>query len=183
MSPEIVRLDRAPTGVRALPSEPAAALERIVAGRCEAHRRHGVEQGRAEAVAEGLDLLERATARFEQLSREASAEVARTAVELAGEIARTLLRAEVVAGNYDLERIVRETLADSEVDRGSCVVHVHPSDAERLAEVRFRAGTRIEPDVEVSPGDVRVATPHGLLVRDMRRAVRDIAERILGDLA
>ena len=81
-----------------------------------------------------------------------------------------------------MERIVRETLQAAGVGRGTCVVHLNPSDAARLADVVFRAGTTLESDPEVAPGDVHVTTPRGLLVRDVEAAVASIGERLRGDL-
>jgi flagellar biosynthesis/type III secretory pathway protein FliH len=98
-----------------------------------------------------------------------------TAAELALEIARTLLRTELARGNYDLERLVRETLGEASVGRSPCVVHLHPADHARLADLRFRSGTRLEPDEGVSRGDVHVETPPGLLVRDVDGALDAIA--------
>ena len=58
--------------------------------------------------------------------------LASDAVELGVEIARQLLKIEIAAENYDLEGIVRATLAASDIKRGHCVVHIHPDDAARL---------------------------------------------------
>ena len=69
--------------------------------------------------------------------------LAHTAAEIAMEIARVLLRHEIANDRFDLEAIVRETLAAGTTERGRCVVHLHPEDAARLADVPFRAGTTL----------------------------------------
>jgi flagellar biosynthesis/type III secretory pathway protein FliH len=127
--------------------------------------------------------LDAACARLDQAREEAAASLALHAVQLAVEIAQTLVRAEVSAGRHDLEAIVREALAASGVGRGDCVVHLNPLDAAAVADVRFRAGTRIEADEAVRRGDVQVSTPHGLLVREIPEALRSIHERLLGELS
>jgi flagellar biosynthesis/type III secretory pathway protein FliH len=113
---------------------------------------------------------------------EAVEKLAYTSVELALEITRCLLRAEIPAGRYDLEAIVRESLSLSGAERGRCVVHLNPVDAEAIADVPLRSGTELEPDPNVPRGSVHVTTPQGLLVRDLEEAVKSIGERILGDL-
>ena len=147
-------------------------------------------EGYARGLAEGRRALSEElgaafTGALERLdkSREAALEqLNHTSVELAVEIARKLLRAEIPAGRYDLEGIVRSTLAFSDTGRGQCVVHVNPADAERLSEVPFRAGTEVEPDPSVPQGSVHVTTPQGLLVRDLDEALSSIGERILEGL-
>jgi hypothetical protein len=62
------------------------------------------------------------------------------------------------------------------------VVHVNPVDAERLADVPFRAGTELEADPGVPAGSVHVTTPQGLLVRDLDQALGSIREHLLGSL-
>lgn len=139
----------------------------------------GVSQGRAEALQHAAGALLRATEALEGEQDRA----AKLAVEMALEIARVLLRREALAGNYDLEAIVRETLAVSGVDRGRCVVHVHPEDAKALESVAFRAGTVIEADVAVSRGNVQVSTPRGLMVREFEQALEAIASELRGETA
>jgi len=138
----------------------------------------GREQGLAEGLAQAGDGLDRAAARLSALEEEARAALARTASELAVEIARVLLRVEIARENYDLEKLVRESLAESGVGRGACVVHLHPADHARLASVRFRSGTTLAPDEGVARGDVHVETPLGLLVRDVDGALEIIGRRL-----
>jgi flagellar biosynthesis/type III secretory pathway protein FliH len=144
----------------------------------ERARAEGELRGRAEAAA----LFERAAERLGDLEESLHASLARTAAELALEIARSLVRRELAQGQYDLERIVRETLAESGVGRGACVVHLHPADCARLEGVKFRAGTRLEPDPGVARGDVHLETALGLLVRDVDHALEAIAKRLHEEL-
>ena len=155
------------------------ALERLLERERAESFASGAAAGRAAALAEVAQAFEAGLERLEAERAAAAEQLGRSAVELALGIAQHLLRAEIDAGRYDLERIVRETLACSETGRGACVVHVHPLDAERLAGVPFRAGTLIEVDHGVARGDVHVTTPQGLLVRDLDQALRSIGDRIL----
>ena len=138
----------------------------------------GERRGRESAAA----LLDQAVARLATLEEDSRAALARTAAELALEIARTLLRAELQRGNYEIERIVRETLGEAAVGRAPCVVHLNPADHARLSEVRFRSGTRLEPDPGVARGDVHVETAIGLLVRDIDGALEAIGKRLQEEL-
>ncbi len=145
----------------------------------ERARAEGDRAGRAGAAA----VLERAVAALGASEEAARADLARGALELALEITRTLLRSELKHGNYDLERIVRETLGEAAVGRSPCVVHLNPADHARLAEVSFRSGTRLEPDPGVARGDVHVETALGLLVRDLDGALEAIAKRLQEELS
>ena len=70
----------------------------------------GVAEGRGDSLAAGRTALDAAVDRLDT-AREAAAEsLASQAIELAVGIASTLLRTELDAGRYDLERIVREEL-------------------------------------------------------------------------
>jgi len=164
----------------------------VVEARLLAHGRAAIDQhllARAQAAGERLGresagaCLDAAVVRLAVVEEESRAALARTAAELALEIARTLLRTELARGNYDLERIVRETLGEASVGRSACVVHLHPADHARLADVRFRSGTRLEPDEGVARGDVHVETMLGLLVRDMDGALEAIGKRLQEELA
>ena len=136
------------------------------------------EAGRAAGLVEAAAGLERAVERLSSLEEEARASLARAAAELAVEIARVLMRREIGRGNYDLERIVRETLQEGAVGRSPCVVHLHPEDHARLSAVRFRSGTKLAPDEGVPRGDVHVETALGLLVRDVDGCLDAIAQRL-----
>ena len=184
-----VVLARAPSGVRVCAgsgAELAAALSAIVDGalreRAETAHREGLAAGDAAALEAAAGALHEAGARLDAAREEACSELARTAVQLAVEIARCLVHAEIETGRYDLEQMVRETLAVSGTGRGHCTIHLNPTDAEALAGHTFRAGTEIEADVEVPRGHVHVSTPQGLLVRDPEEALVTIAERIFGEL-
>lgn len=172
-----------PTAVRVVDGSRVAYLT----NRARAQRERYLAQGRAEgerlAIASAAGALQRAAQALEEAGKHASDQVARDSIALGVEIARTLLRHEIDQGRYDLERIVRETLAASNAGRGACVVHLNPADVARLEGVAFRSGTTVEADSEVPPGDVHVTTQRGLLVRDVEQAVSAIAERLEGEVA
>lgn len=153
------------------------ALGRLIQRQMQAARVQGARDARA---ALGVD-LDGAMQRLDTAREQAVEQLAHSAVELALEITRSLLRAEIPEGRYDLEAIVREALAFSGTGRGRCMIHVNPSDAEKLEDVQWRAGTAIEPDPDVSRGSVHITTPQGLLVRDLDDAMGSIRERLLGD--
>ncbi|MBL8861979.1 MAG: hypothetical protein JNK02_08190 [Planctomycetes bacterium] len=172
-----VRLEQAPIAVRVVdPAESRACAQAEARGRA---------LGAAEAAGGSLaDAVRRLDAAAEELrrSREASDQaVAEDAARLALAIAREIVRREVDAGRYDIERIVREALAASGAGRAACVVHLNPADLELLAGVPFRAATRLESDPEVAPGDVHVSTARGTLVRDADAALAALAERFQED--
>ena len=129
----------------------------------------------AKALSEAVDELNAARERAEEaLSAEA--------VALGVEIARQILKIEIDAANYGLEKIVRATLAASEIKRGHCIVHVHPEDAAMLDSVVFRDETVVSPDGDIARGNVLVETPRGLLVREPNAALEEIREQLLEDL-
>lgn len=139
--------------------------------------------GLADQTEAGRTALEMAAERLDQAREAAENEVPGQVIDLAVAIARELLIVELHAGNYDLERMVRSTLADSGVGRGECTVHVSRQDAERLKSVTFRAGTRIEADPSLSDGDIQVTTPRGLLVREIDSCMDAIREQLLEEIA
>jgi flagellar biosynthesis/type III secretory pathway protein FliH len=183
LSPEArrarVALPSPPSAVRVLPGAGREGLEAFVQARVDAARSEGEQAGRALERADAARVLAGAAESLEAARADALEAVGADSVKLAVEIAQYLLRAEIRADNYDLERIVRETLAASEAGRGACVVHVSPADAAKLDDVPFRAGTEIEADSDVPTGDVHVSTSHGLLVRDLEDSVREIGRRIM----
>lgn len=174
----LVALPRLPKAVRVVPGTGGDYV-----GAClRAEFQRGVEEGRRLAAQEAAGSLERASTEIGAACERLMPDLASSAVDLAVEIARTIVRAEVAKNRHDIEKIVRETLAASGVGRGACVVHVSPSDAERLKPLPFRSGTKIEADPEVAPGDVHVTTPHGVLVRDQDEVLEAIRNRIRGEL-
>ncbi len=178
MSPESITIPRQPESALLASGDLQDSLERFVARR---------EQVAAERATAELQLsigaaVDTALGRLDASREEALAHLNHTAVELAVEIARQLLRAELPAGHYDLEGIVREALSFTNTGRGYCIVHLNPTDAAALADVPFRSGTEIESDPSVPRGSVHVTTPQGLLVRDLDEALLSIGERLLGDL-
>lgn len=178
-----VTLDVRPASVRAIEGTRTSLLARRAREAEENAFARGRAAGEQAALAGAAGALQRASHALEAASQQGAADVARDAARLGIEIARTLLRCEIDAGRYDVERIVRETLQASGAGRGACVVHLNPLDVTRLEGVVFRVGTRLEADPEVPPGDVHVTTQRGLLVRDVEQALASIAERIEGDLA
>ncbi len=170
-----LRLTAEPMQVRVFEGNLDLATERwLSAVEAQAFER-GERQGREQALAQAAGALEQAAVQLGAAQELACASLAKTAVELAVGVTRILLRREVSSGAYEMERIVRESLALSGVGRGACVVHVHPDDARTLSSVPLRAGTAIEADPHVSRGCVQVSTPHGLLVRDHDAALSSIA--------
>lgn len=140
----------------------------------EAGRRAGLAEARQGAVG----ALCAAAERLDRAREAALDDLVHQSIDLALEMARTLLRCELPAGRYDLESMVRESLSFSGVERGRCVVHLHPEDAARLEGVAFRSGTELEADPGIARGSVHVTTPQGLLVRDLDEALRAIGERL-----
>ncbi|MBL8858679.1 MAG: hypothetical protein JNL28_09255 [Planctomycetes bacterium] len=172
-----------PIAARVFEGTPSDLLERRRRDALAQEFERGRAEGERAALAGAAGALASAA---EQLARTAEArsdELARDVTRLAVEIARVLLRNEIDAGRYDIERIVRETLQASGSGRGACSLHLNPADVARLEGVVFRAGTTIEPDPEVPSGDVHVTTQRGLLVRDVEQALASIAERLEGDQA
>lgn len=177
MSPERLQLECASElgAVRVLASGAAAVDEtRLARARAEGERKGLAEAGAA---------LDAVVTRLVASEEEARTALATGAVELALEIARTLLCGEIQRDRHDVERIVRNVLAEAATGRAPCVVHVHPSDHARLAQTKFRSGTRIEPDAGVSKGDVHVETSLGVLVRELDDALQAIGRRLKEDLA
>ena len=140
-------------------------------------------EGHQEAVRGACALLEEAAEQLDRARERAEDALASDAVHLGVEIARQLLKIEIAAENYDLESIVRSTLAASEIKRGHCIVNLHPDDAQSLSGVPFRGETELVANVDVPRGTVHVETPRGLLVRDSEAALDEICEQLLEDLA
>lgn len=176
-----VRVHAGPCGARLADSLERVA-ERRAAAEAEAAHRRGLEEGRRAALENGREALEALLTRLDAAAERAQEELAQTSVELAVEIARLLVGMRVEAGEYDLESIVRGALADSDVGRGACVVHLNPEDHERLAEVHFRSGTALEADPNLPRGDVHLSTPRGLLVREMDATLTSIREQLLEEV-
>ena len=174
MSREVVQLPGRVAGARLL-ARGADEVHALVRARARA-------EGERDARERGCAALDAAVTRVGELEQRLGAELAHAATELAVEIARVLLRRELPAGGYELERIVRETLAEAAVGRSPCVVHLNPADHAQLSGTRFRSGTRVEPDEGVPRGDVHVETPLGLLVRDLEGALDAIAKKLTEQL-
>ncbi|MEO0663561.1 MAG: FliH/SctL family protein [Planctomycetota bacterium] len=164
----------------------ARSLDEIADALGELDLKRASEAIRREAFMEATETAAKALAsaaeRIELAIDRAEESLSCDAVELGVEIARQILKLEVQAGNYDLERIVRATLGASDVKRGRCVVYVHPDDAAMLEDTVFREETEVRPDASVPRGGVHVETPRGLLVRDASAALEEIREQLLEDL-
>lgn len=177
MSPEnsvSVTLDAAPSAARLV----EGGLDEAICNYIAVRERRAHAAGMVAARAGAVGALEAAAVRLDRAREGALDGVVHQTVDLALEIARTLLRCELPEGRYDLEAMVREALSFSGVERGRCVVHLHPEDARRLEGTTFRSGTELEADPGVSRGSVHVTTPQGLLVRDLDEALRAIGERL-----
>lgn len=174
-----VRVPVAPSALRIVD---AAEFRARAEAEARAHAR-GLAEGEARALAGAMRRIDEAVEEL-RLAREASDRaVIEDSTRLALAIAREIVRTEIDAGRYDLERIVREALAASGAGRGACVVHLNPADVERLSGVAFRVATRLESDPEVAPGDVHVSTQRGTLVRDVDAALATLAERFQEELS
>lgn len=165
--------------VRVQPAGLNATVDRLLRERERAAYAAGVQAGLAELGG----VVDRTLAQLEERREELTQSAARTAVELGVEIARALLEREIEAGNYGLERIVRETLRESGVGREECVVHLNEADLEALANVPFRTGTNLRESYGIARGEVQVDSHYGLLVRDLDEALTSIAERLRGELS
>jgi flagellar biosynthesis/type III secretory pathway protein FliH len=170
LSPERLLLPRKPTGIRLLPGDLNAYIQRQVDD--------AFERGRCEALANACHLMEQAAERIDAARDEALQEVPAFATRFAEELARQLLHIELGKGLHEIEAMVRATLAESGVGRAECTVHVNPDDMQRLTGAVFRRGTKIEADPGVALGCVQVTTPQGLLVRDVDLCIKHAAERL-----
>jgi len=175
-----VHIQTPPSAARIGEKSADALREAAHAAELAAAEERGRAAGYAEAIAGSASTLEQAAEQYHVLRTELSEQAGSCAAKLATDIVRQLLRIEVPAGNYDLEKIVREVLVQGDAGYGHYVVRLNPADAERLADTPFRAGTKIEADEDVRLCDVRVETPQGVLVRELDACLRDIRERLLG---
>ena len=148
----------------------------------EAYER-GLQAGEELATKSAAGVLGEATERLEASREQALDNLSVDTVQLAVEIARQLVQVEIAAENYDLERIVRMSLAHSGLGRGSAVIHVSPEDHKRLESITFRSGTEVFPDSKLERGDVHVESPRGLLVREIDACLDTIREQLLEDIA
>ncbi len=160
------------------PADGGDALDSLVAHAREQAFAAGLAQGRREAAEQQAGALAKAAVALEEERGRTCASLAQTAVELAVEVSRVLLRREVAAGRYELERMVRDTLESSSAGRARCVVHLNPADVAALEGVQFRSGTSLQADIGVARGDVHVETSLGLMVRELDGALESMAEAL-----
>lgn len=183
MSASRIVVARMPASARLV----AGGGDAYVDGLLAAERARALEQGRREgrdaALRAAAGALDEAAARLDRDRELAREKLSTAASELAIAIARELARVEIRAGRQDVERLVREVLALSGIGRAPCQVHLNPDDAQRLSDVKFRAGTVIVPDVGVPRGDAQVETPQGLLVHDFEEALARLAARLEQELS
>lgn len=170
MSPEKLLLPKKPRGARLFAGDLSAYIQREVDA--------AFERGRDEALGGTCNLMAQAARRIDHAREEALLEIPAFTVRFIEEVARQLLHIELGEQRHDIEKMVRETLAQSGVGRGECTVHVNPRDMERLTPSSFRRGTEIQADPEVQPGCVQITTPQGLLVRDVDLCIKHASERI-----
>jgi flagellar biosynthesis/type III secretory pathway protein FliH len=173
-SPERLRLPARPRAVRVSAQGYEAFLDARVAEVAAAAERRGMRAGRAEALAELGALVDSAVEQTHAAGERAAAALAARTAECVVTVAAHVLKREIDAGRYDIERMVRDTLATAATGHAPCVVRVHPSDADRLAAVPFRARTEVRADPELSPGSVQVDTAQGAVVRDVHVVMRQL---------
>lgn len=158
-----------------------------IARELDVERTHALEQRvrdqvRQELRGTAVAALEAAGDQLAEAIDRAEESLSSDAIELGVEIARQILKVEIAARNYDLERLVRSTLGASDVKRGHCTVFLNPGDLEMIDGISFRRETELRGDASVPRGSVHVETPRGLLVRDPDAALEEIREQLLEDL-
>src|SRR5262245_4331589 len=127
-----------PSGVRLVAGGRDAYVAALVAAERARAREQGHREGAEEALRSAAGKLEAAATRLDRDREHARERLSGAAAELAIAIARELARVEIRAGRQDVERLVREVLAQSGIGRAPCQVHLNPDDAARLADVKFR---------------------------------------------
>jgi len=172
-----------PQGATARPGRIEDHLERTHDAELDDARAKGHAEGQAEALTGAAAVLSEAAEALDTCREECVDEVSRLAVQLGIGIAHRLVRAELAANRHDIEAIVRDVLAATNERRTTTRIHVSPDDAERLAEVPFRAATEVVSDESVSTGSVRVETPQGVLVRDIDESMRAVTDRLTQEVA
>jgi len=174
LSPERIRL---PSALRAasVVSEPAEVYtRRLWAAELAAAEQRGHKRGHAEALARYADTIQKVVEGVEDAGERAVEGLAARTAVLVAAVSSQVLRQELEAGRYNIERMVRDTLATAATGRSPCTVRVHPDDAQKLAAVPFRSGTSVEADSEVAPGCVQVESAHGLVVREIEEILRQL---------
>ena len=175
-----VRLHAAPTAARISRVDFEQVAQERLQVKLEQARAEGFEQGRAEARQASARCLDLAAQQLEEERERLHAEIAESAANLIVEIARRVLRRELEEGRYDIEAIARETLSRSGAGREGCVVHLSQQDFEELQGVPFRAGTQLEADPTLGPGDIHVSTRQGLLLREIDEILAALPGELLG---
>ncbi len=158
-----LQLHAAPISARITDASIEVLSRRLLDSRVESSFARGQEQGKTAVGQTAAVALGKAVERLDEIG----SQVERFSTQLAVEIARFVVRAELQTDCAALEKIVRETLADSGIGRGRCAVHLHPDDIKSLEGITFRQDTELLPDPNVERGDVQVTTPQGLFVREI----------------
>ena len=156
--------------------------EAVARARAEGHAA-GRIQGHDEAVQAAAGALNVAVDQLEAWRDETAGKLSSTAVELGIAVARQLLKRDIELGNWDVERVVRDTLHAASTERKPCVVHLHPEDLEALRDVPFRAATELQADYGIARGDVHVTSHLGLVVREVEGLLDSIAERLREEIS
>lgn len=182
LSPEPLRLGGVPTDVRvaAVPFE--AALEAVWERRAAARAQAAADDARASTEAELLGRLsaavDAAVAAVEAEREAVETSLTEAAVSIGLEIARHVVRTELDEGRHELESVVRECLAKGTRGRGACQVYTCAEDHARLQDMRLRAATELLVDPSLAPGEIRVESPQGLVVRDPESVIERVAEAL-----
>ena len=175
-----LRFHAPPVDAHVSPADFEQVAQKRLHAKIEQAHSEGFEQGLVEARQASARCLELAAQQLEEQRERLHAEIARSAADLIVEIARRVLRRELDEGRYDIEAIARETLARSGAGREGCVVHLSQQDYEELQGIPFRAGTRLEADPTLGPGDIHVSTRQGLLLREIDEILAALPAELLG---
>ena len=174
MSIEALQLPSAPIAVRLVPESAEGYTRALWAEELAAAEQRGYERGHASALEQYAGTIQTAVDGIRVAGdRAVDGLSTRTALVVAA-VSSHVLRRELDAGRYDIERMVRDTLATAATGRVPCTVRVHPDDAHRLEAVPFRTGTKVEADGDVALGCVQVESAHGLVVREIEEILRQL---------
>ncbi len=165
----------------------AGGLERLQKQAYEEGYARGLEEGRAAGAAEvaaraqRLDALLAALARpFEELDEEVEQELVRLALA----IAQQLVRREIKADPGQIVAIAREALAALPVGARAVRLHLHPEDAQLVAEVlslgEGRRPWELVEDPVLTRGGCRVVTESSRIDATVEARLAALAAAVLG---
>lgn len=182
MSRDPLQLGFLPTAVRVAegPSEQVfeAMVEANAVARAEAAAEAAQERTDTAVRAELAALVDQTIEAVHAERETVESTIAESATKIALQIAQVVLRTELDEGRYELERVVRECLAKGTKGRGECQVFVCQPDFDRLQTMRLRSKTELLVDPSLKPGEVRVESPQGLVVRDPDAVLDRITEAL-----